>query len=85
MYIIEVFDRKKWRVIKNSLSHTKPDDEVEELNKLVSKEQLRELLVKEKYRVKKIKASEGAKIQKEMDEKRRLKEELGQESQAKSN
>lgn len=76
MYIIEVFERKKWRILKNSLSHTKSflEEETEDLNKMVPKEQLKELLVKEKYRVKKIKASEGAKIQKELDEKKKLKE-----------
>jgi hypothetical protein len=57
MYIIEVFDRKKWRELKTTLSSTKSnlEEEVKELNKLVTKEQLKFLPVKEKYRVKKIK------------------------------
>jgi len=78
MYIIEVFERKKWRVLKTSLSATKSDleAEVEELNNLISKEQLKFLPVKEKYRVRKIKSSQGKQIQEELLEKKRLKEQV---------
>ena len=78
MYIIEVFERKKWRVLKTSLSATKSDleAEVEELNSLISKEQLKFLPVKEKYRVRKIKSSQGKQIQEELLEKKRLKEQV---------
>ena len=60
MYIIEVYERKKWRPIKMTLSATKSnlEEEVKELNKLPSKEEMRYLLVKEKYRVRKIKKEE---------------------------
>ena len=76
MYIIEVFERKKWRLLKNSINTTKNDleKEVEELNSLVPKEYLKFLPVKEKYRVRKIKNSQGKQIQEELLEKKRQKE-----------
>lgn len=76
MYIIEVFEKKRWNQIKHSLSYTKDflEEEVKELNKLVSKELLLTLPVKEKYRLIKIKASEGRAIQQELEEKRKIKE-----------
>ena len=82
MYIIEVFERKKWRVLKTSVSATKThlEEEVEELNKLISKEQLKLIPVKEKYRVRKIKGSQGKQIQEELLQKKRHKEELVQEA-----
>lgn len=57
MWIIEVWERGKYREIKYSVKKSKNDLEAEvaELNKLVKKEEMKFAPVTNKYRVKKIK------------------------------
>jgi hypothetical protein len=57
MYIIEVWEKKKYKELLSTrhASKTKLEEEVEDLNKLVPYEVLRFLPITKKYRVKKIK------------------------------
>lgn len=57
MYIIEVWEKNKYKELEATKQAAKGDLEaqVEELNKLVPKESLKYLPVSKKYRVKKIK------------------------------
>ena len=57
MFIIEVWDRKKWKELSSTISNEKGklEHEVNELNKLVKREEMIMLPVSKKYRVKKVK------------------------------
>jgi hypothetical protein len=59
MYVIEVWEKKKYKELQSTLhvSKTKLEEEVEDLNKLVPHDVLRFLPITKKYRVKKIKNS----------------------------
>lgn len=57
MYIIEVWEKNKYKELESTKQpgKTKLETEVEELNKLVPREVLRFMPVSKKYRIKKIK------------------------------
>lgn len=57
MWVIEVWDKNKYKELESTKKPGKTDleSEVEELNKLVPREVLRFMPVTKKYRVKKIK------------------------------
>lgn len=57
MYIIEVWEKNKYKELESTINvcKTKLEEEVEDLNKLVPREVLRFLPITKKYRVKKIK------------------------------
>lgn len=57
MYVIEVWEKNKYKELESTKRATKGDLEaqVEELNKLVPREALKFMPVSKKYRVKKIK------------------------------
>ena len=59
-YIVEYFERNKWRPIKRTLCPSKKEVEaiVNEMNNLVPPEQIRLLPIKERYRFRKVKSKE---------------------------
>ena len=61
MFIIEFFERNKWRPIKRTLRSSKKEleDLVQEMNTSVNEESIRLLPVKEKYRIRKVKKNEA--------------------------